>query len=122
MLNLLSVGWMLTKGWDCHFHGGPSHCNVSYHTLALGSILLQNNLCFLDLEFLHFDEPLPILQTPTPLTAFAHVTITHDLWHACLGHVGGDAARRAAHFMDGVVVASSLPLSVCKSCIVGKHP
>ena len=122
MLNLLSVGWMLTKGWDCHFCGGPSCCDVSYRALALGSIPLQNNLCFLDLEFLRFDEPLPILQTPTPLTAFARVAVTHDLWHAHLGHVGGDAARHAVHFTDGVVVTSSLPLSVCESCVVEKHP
>ena len=122
MLNLLSVGWMLTKGWECHFCGGPSRCDVSYHTSALGSIPLQNNLCFLDLEFLCFDKPLPILQTPTPLAALVHVAVTHDLWHARLGHVGGNAARHAAHFADGVVVTSSVPLSVCESCIVGKHP
>ena len=122
MLNLLSVGWMLTKGWECHFRGGPSRCNVSYRTSALGSVPLQNNLCFLDLEFLRFDEPLPILWMPTPLTAFARITITHDLWHAHLGHVGGNAARRAARFADGVVITSSVPLSVCESCVVGKHP
>ncbi|KIM55118.1 hypothetical protein SCLCIDRAFT_135381, partial [Scleroderma citrinum Foug A] len=44
MLNLLSVGWMLTKGWECHFRGGPSRCDVSYRTSALGSVPLQNNL------------------------------------------------------------------------------
>ena len=32
MLNLLSVGWMLAKGWDCHFHGGPSRCDLSYRS------------------------------------------------------------------------------------------
>lgn len=122
MLNLLSVGWMLTKGWDCHFRGNPSRCDLSYRATALGSVSLQNNLCFLDLEFIHFDAPLPILQTPTPLAAFARVAVTHDLWHARLGHVGGEAARHAARFADGVGVTSSAPLSVCESCIVGKHP
>ena len=92
MLNLLSMGWMLSKGWDCHFHGGPSHCDLSYHTSPLGSVPLQNNLCFLDLELLCFDAPLPLLQEPTPLTAFARVAITPDLWHAHLGHVSGEAA------------------------------
>ena len=112
MLNLLSVGWMLTKGWECHFRGGPSHCDVSYRTSALGSIPLQNNPCFLDLEFLHFNDPLPILQTPTPLAAFAHIAITHDLWHAHLGHIGRNAAHHAVHFADGL---SSHPLFLCLS-------
>ena len=89
---------------------------------ALGSILLQNNLCFLDFEFLHFNEPLPILQVPVPIITFARVAVTHDLWHARLGHVGGEAACHVACFANGVEVTSSDPLSVCKSCIVGKHP
>ena len=59
---------------------------------------------------------------PVPITTFACVAITHDLWHACLGHVGGEAAHHAACFADGVAVTSSDLLSVCKSCIVGKHP
>jgi len=122
MLNLLSVGWMLTKGWECHFWGDPSHCDISYHGSTLGSVPLQNNLCFLDLEFLRFDAPLPVLKTPTPLSAFARVAITHDLWHANLGHVDGEAARHASHFADGVEVTSTTPLSFCESCIVGKHP
>ena len=112
MLNLLSVGWMLTKGWECHSRGGPSCCDVSYRTSALGSIPLQNNPCFLDLEFLHFNDPLPILQTPTPLAAFAHIAITHDLWHAHLGHIGRNAAHHAVHFADGL---SSHPLFLCLS-------
>ncbi|OJA09961.1 hypothetical protein AZE42_11576, partial [Rhizopogon vesiculosus] len=24
LINLLSVGWMLSKGWKCSFHGGPA--------------------------------------------------------------------------------------------------
>ena len=100
---------MLTKGWDCHFHGDPSCCDLSYHGSALGSISLQNHLCFLDFEFLHFNEPLPILQAPVLITAFAHVAVTHNLWHAHLGHVGGEAACHVTHFAD-------------ESCIVGKHP
>ena len=121
MLNLLSMGWMLSKGWDCHFCGGPC-CDLSYRTSPLGSIPLQNNLCFLDLKLLRFDAPLPLLQEPAPLTAFTHVAITPDLWHAHLGHVGGEAAQHGAHFADGITVTTSTPLSVCESCIVGKHP
>ena len=122
MLNLLSVRWMLSKGWDCHFHGGPSHCDLSYCTSPLGSIPLQNNLCFLDLELLRFDTPLPLLQEPEPLAAFTRIAVTPDLWHACLGHIGGEAAWHGACFADGITVKASAPLSVCESCIVGKHP
>ena len=121
MLNLLSVGWMLSKGWDCHFHGGPSRCDLSYRASPLGSISLQNNLCFLDLELLCFDAPLPLLQELEPLAAFARIAITPDLWHAHLGHVGGEAAQHGARFADGITVTASAPLSVCESCIVGKH-
>ena len=122
MLNLLSVGWMLSRGWDCHFRGGPSRCDLSYRASPLGSVPLQNNLCFLDLELLRFDAPLPLLQEPEPLTAFARIAVTPDLWHAHLGHIGGEAARHGAHFADGITFMASTPLSVCKSCIVGKHP
>ncbi|KAF8836927.1 hypothetical protein BDN67DRAFT_910177, partial [Paxillus ammoniavirescens] len=52
MLNLLSVGWMLGKGWECNFKGNPSHCNLVYQGHALSSLPLSGNLCFIDLEFL----------------------------------------------------------------------
>ena len=116
MLNLLSVGWMLSKDWDCHFRGGPSCCDLSYRSSPLGSVPLQNSLCFLDLELLRFDAPLPLLQEPAPLTAFAHVAVTPDLWHACLGHVSGEAAWHGARFADGITITASTPLSVCESC------
>ena len=55
MLNLLSVGWMVAKGWECNFRGTPPRCDLVYRAQPLGSHLLQNNLCFLDVEFLSFD-------------------------------------------------------------------
>ena len=121
MLNLLSVGLMVAKGWKCNFCGAPPHCELVYRAQPLGSHLLQNNLCFLDIEFLHFDTPLLLLRSPVPLSAFACISPTSDLWHACLGHVGGNAATHVARFADGADVTSSSPLSVCESCIVGKH-
>ena len=120
MLNLLSIGSMVAKGWECNFRGAPPRCELVYHAQPLGSHLLQNNLCFLDVDFLHFDTPLPLLRSPVPLSAFARVSPTSDLWHARLGHVGGNAATHVARFADGAVVDPS-PLSICKSCIVGKH-
>ncbi|KIM58744.1 hypothetical protein SCLCIDRAFT_45182, partial [Scleroderma citrinum Foug A] len=44
MLNLLSVGSMVAKGWECNFHGAPPRCELVYHAQPLGSHLLQNNL------------------------------------------------------------------------------
>ena len=120
MLNLLSIGSMVAKGWECNFRGAPPHCELVYHAQPLGSHLLQNNLCFLDVDFLHFNTPLPLLRSPVPLSAFARVSPTSDLWHARLGHVGSNAAMHVARFADGAVVDPS-PLSICKSCIVGKH-
>jgi len=121
MLNLLSVGWMVAKGWECNFHGTPPRCDLVYRAQPLGSHLLQNNLCFLDVEFLSFDTPLPLLKSPVPLSAFARVSPTSDLWHARLGHVGGEAATHVDRFADGADVDSSSPLSVCELCIIGKH-
>jgi len=121
MLNLLSVGWMVAKGWECNFRGAPPRCDLVYRTQPLGSHLLQNNLCFLDIEFLSVDTPLPLLKSPVPLSAFTRISPTSDLWHARLGHVGGDAATHVDRFANGADVDSSSPLSVCELCIIGKH-
>ncbi|KIK32538.1 hypothetical protein CY34DRAFT_101263, partial [Suillus luteus UH-Slu-Lm8-n1] len=44
MLNLLSVGWMLSKGWDCAFRASPPRCELVYRGTELGSIPMANNL------------------------------------------------------------------------------
>ena len=106
MLNLLSVGWMVAKGWECNFRGAPPRCDLVYHTQPLGSHLLQNNLCFLNIKFLSVDTPLPLLKSPVPLSAFTHISPTSDLWHAHLGHVGGDAATHVDRFANGADVDS----------------
>lgn len=92
-LNLVSVGRMLERGWRCTFEGSPPHCDLSCQGKSLGSVPLRSGLCFLDLEFVHFDAPLPLTSIPT-LTAFARVPITLDLWHARLGHAGQGAVKR----------------------------
>jgi hypothetical protein len=52
MLNLLSVGWMLNKGWDCIFRASPPHCELVYRGTELGAIPMANNLCYINLKFL----------------------------------------------------------------------
>ncbi|KIM61327.1 hypothetical protein SCLCIDRAFT_122298, partial [Scleroderma citrinum Foug A] len=44
MLNLLSIGSMVAKGWECNFCGAPPRCELVYRAQPLGSHLLQNNL------------------------------------------------------------------------------
>ncbi|KAG6328143.1 hypothetical protein ID866_10946 [Astraeus odoratus] len=119
-LSLISVGYMLSKGWECNFRGDPPHCNLVYHSRSLGKVPLVENLCFLPLKFIPFDAPLPLTISPW-VSAFAQVPLTHDLWHARIGHVGGEAAKHLPGIADGVTTTSTLPLSVCESCIVAKH-
>jgi hypothetical protein len=128
MLNLLSVGWMLSKGWDCVFHASPPCCELVYRGTDLGAIPMVNNLCYVNLEFL----PAPSTQnsidvasipsSPHEISAFTHVTPSLDLWHARLGHIGGEAVHRLPLFASGAAVSSKTTLSKCESCIMGKHP
>ncbi|KAG1798859.1 uncharacterized protein HD556DRAFT_1305720 [Suillus plorans] len=61
MLNLLSVGWMLAKGWECNFRGEPARCELIY------------------------PSPVALVQE---VSAFARTPLTYDIWHARMGHTG----------------------------------
>jgi Integrase core domain len=112
---------MLSRGWECNFKGTPPRCDLVCNGKELGSVPLVNHLCFLSLQFVPFDAPLLLMITPQ-LSAFLRVSVTHDLWHAHIGHVSGEAAKRLLQVTDGVAITESTPLSVCESCIVAKHP
>lgn len=123
MMNLLSVGWMLSRGWECNFRGSPPRCDLVYRGTSLGSLAMSNNLFIIDLEFLR--PPTSSSHSPSPgaeFTAFVQAPMTLDLWHARLGHIGGEAVRRLPLFATGATLTSSMPLSRCESCILGKHP
>lgn len=127
MLNLLSVGWMLSKGWDCVFRASPPRCELVYRGTELGAIPMANNLCYVNLEFLPAPQSCPSVMltlppSPPDLSAFTHVTPTLDLWHARLGHIGGEAVHRLPLFATGATVSPGSALSKCESCIMGKHP
>ncbi|KIK76793.1 hypothetical protein PAXRUDRAFT_77538, partial [Paxillus rubicundulus Ve08.2h10] len=86
LLNLLSVGRMLQRGWDCDFKGSkPSirpHCQLSYKGDILGNVPLIGNLCFLELQFIHPNELLGSTPLPKEICAFVKIPLTWDLWHA----------------------------------------
>ncbi|KAG1876578.1 hypothetical protein DFJ58DRAFT_625286, partial [Suillus subalutaceus] len=52
----------------------------------------------------------------------AHVPLSWDLWHARMGHPGGDAVKRLPIFATGVKVDVSTVLQRCEPCIITKHP
>ena len=122
MFNLLSVGWMLSKGWECNFRSGPARCELVYRGAPLGAIPMFNNLFTVALEFIPPQAESPCLFPSPELAAFAHVPITLDLWHARMGHPGGQSVRRLPTFASGVTLDPSQSLSRCESCVMGKHP
>lgn len=92
LVNLLSVGRMLKKGWCCNFTPFPPCVQLIYRKDTLGDIPMIGNLFFLDLKFILPDA----LGIPSPfneLSVFAPTPLSWDLWHARLGHVGGDAVK-----------------------------
>lgn len=52
VVNLLSVGRMVERGWDVRFRGGPSRCELAHEEVVLGSVDMKAQLCFLDIEFI----------------------------------------------------------------------
>ena len=60
MLNLLLVGRMLQKGWDCNFKGATtstgSHCTLLYQGEQLGNVPASGNLFYLQVCFLYTTE------------------------------------------------------------------
>lgn len=109
LVNLLSVGHMLKKGWCCNFTPFPPRVQLIYHKDTLGEIPMIGNLFFLDLKFI-----LPNAQgSPSPfneISVFAPTPLSWDLWHTRLSHVGGDAVKRLPLFAQGVKVSVQTPL------------
>jgi len=119
MLNLLSVGWMLAKGWECNFCGEPAHCELVYRGETLGVLPMSGRLFYVDLKFIPPDQPVPLVHE---VSAFTHTPLTYDIWHARMGHMGGESVRRLPHITQGFSLDSNEAMSRCESCIIGKHP
>lgn len=52
VVNLLSVGCMVERGWELRFKGNPNRCELLHENESLGSVSMRGQLCFLDVEFL----------------------------------------------------------------------
>ena len=126
LVNLLSVGRMLEKGWDCEFkglcRGGTPCCQLSYNGEILGSLPLTENLCHVDLSFIHPNELISCTPRVKEVSAVARPGTTLDLWHAQMGHPGGNLIKHLPLVATGVNIDRSTPLSRCEACIVAKHP
>ena len=126
LTNLLSVERMLEKGWDCEFKGSRSgslaQCQLSYNGEALGDISLMGNLCHVELHFIHPSKLL--LQAPMTqeISAVTKTAVSLDLWHARMGHPGGESVKCLPLIATGVSIDHSKPLSQCEACIMAKHP
>jgi hypothetical protein len=125
VFNLISVGRMLQRGWDCVFrspstsHG--AHCEFSYKGEYLGQVPLIGNLCQLDVRFIP-PSRLSTVPTTGEISAFVEKPLTWDVWHARLGHPGGDSVKRLPLVATGIKVDKDIPLQRCEACIMAKHP
>jgi hypothetical protein len=120
MVNLLSVGYMVEKGWAVNFLPGPARCQLIFQSKCIGEIPMTGKLVFLDLQFVRPTAASPSLSWE--LSAFARVPVTWDLWHARMGHPSGDAVKHLPLIAKGIIVTDTTPLQHCESCIVAKHP
>ena len=110
--NLLSVGRLINKGFRCSFEASrvtissPSDCSTTFSFTCS----LTGSLALLPLQFVAPES-----------AAYARVTITRDLWHVRLGHIGESAIRALAKAASRITL-DGVPFSVCEACIKGKHP
>ena len=125
LVNLLSVGRMLEKSWDCEFkgsHGGSaSHCQLSYNGEVLGSLPLVGNLCHIDLQFIHPSKLVSYTLRVKEISAVVKPVAMLDLWHAWMGHLGGDLVKRLPLITMGMNINHSTPLLQYEACIMAKH-
>ena len=126
LTNLLSVGHMLEKGWDCEFkgsHNGKSaRCQFSYDSEVLGDLPLIGNLCHVELRFILPSELFSPALAVQEISAVVESAATLDLWHARMGHPGGESVKRLPLVAMGMNIDRSKPLSQCEVCIMAKHP
>jgi hypothetical protein len=125
VINLLSVGQMVEAGFGVSMKDMKSTiCSPD----SSGNFIcmvgpMMNRLFFADLEFERPQALSPevgLSETSPESASFACVQLTRNLWHARLGHAGGDAVNELPLVGTGVVMVSSV-LDRCEPCIIAKH-
>jgi hypothetical protein len=125
VFNLISVGRMLQREWDCVFKGSlsilGSYCEFSHKGQSLGQVPIIRNLCQLDMCFV---PPTRLSTEPVPMeiAAFVERPLMWDTWHGRLGHPGGDSVKCLPIIATGVKVDKDTPLQRCEACVMAKHP
>ncbi|KAG1841667.1 hypothetical protein DFJ58DRAFT_70706 [Suillus subalutaceus] len=77
MVNILSVGRMITKGWGCNFRCNPPRCELVYRGIPVGDILMSGGLFSVDLTFI---RPVPESISLAPQhNAFSFANIAQNL-------------------------------------------
>ena len=61
------------------------------------------------------------MYTSPEVSTLVRLHVMWDIWHACLGHLGGELVRHLPLVATGVTVDINVPLSWCESCIMAKH-
>jgi hypothetical protein len=121
LVNLLSVRCMLEKSWDCEFKGShngvASHCQLLYNGDILGTLPLTRNLCHMDLRFIHPAELASGPPFAKEISVVAMSTATLDLWHARMGHLGGESVKQLPLTATGIRIDHTKPLSRCEACV-----
>jgi hypothetical protein len=79
---------------------------------------MTGRLFYVDLEFIPPHQPTSLVQE---VSVFTHAPLTYDIWHAHMGHTGGESMCRLPHIAKGFSLDSNEPLSRCKSCIISKQ-
>ncbi|KAG1806167.1 uncharacterized protein BJ212DRAFT_1282769 [Suillus subaureus] len=84
---------------------------------------MTGNLFFVDLKFIHPNTTSLNCahQPPHEISAFVHLPLLLDLWHARMGHPGGDAIKHLGRIATGIKLDTTAPLQCCKPCIMAKH-
>jgi hypothetical protein len=77
-----------------------------------------NHLDSVQLSRLNYFDALP------DFSAYLHVPLMADLWHAHLGHTGKDctSVMLSGHYATGIHSTTKTMTSHCESCIISKHP
>jgi transposase InsO family protein len=126
LLNLMSVGRMLNRGWDCAFKGSSpgteAYCHLSHNGKALGYIPSIGNLFYVNLQLLHPNELAASPLLMKEISAIAKSPLMWDLWHAHMGHPGENSVKCLPLVAKGVTVDKDQPLSRYEACIMAKHP